>query len=91
MVVFGGRGERGGEHANVNETHVLDFVTMTWSTVASVPGVCPPPRCYHSAWVNRDNHMIVFGGGTYIHILDLPITHPLDLHPFDLPLTQPPY
>lgn len=65
MVVFGGRGQRGGENIPLNDTHILDFVTMTWSTISSLPGMSPTPRCLHSAWIDRDNCMIVFGGGNY--------------------------
>ena len=65
MIVFGGRGERRDERDCLNETHVLNFQTMTWTTVVAVPGVCPTPRSFHSAWINRDNHMIVFGGGIH--------------------------
>ena len=49
----------------LSETHVLDLLTTTWSTVALVEGVSPTPRCFHSAWIDRDNRMIVFGGGIH--------------------------
>jgi hypothetical protein len=71
MYVFGG----GDARRALNDVHVLEFSTMTWSRPADT-GVLPAPRAGHST-VTLGNFVAVFGGAspdgtTYndLHLLD---------------------
>lgn len=61
LVVFGGSGE--GEGNYLNDVHVLDVPTMTWSTpeVKAADRALPAPRDSHSA-VAVGARLFVFGG-----------------------------
>ncbi|KAK1320010.1 Acyl-CoA-binding domain-containing protein 4 [Acorus calamus] len=58
LVIFGGSGE--GEGNYLNDVHVLDLKTMTWSS-PEVNGVLPAPRDSHTA-VAVENRLIIYGG-----------------------------
>ncbi|KAF0921213.1 hypothetical protein E2562_039319 [Oryza meyeriana var. granulata] len=58
LVVFGGSGE--GEGNYLNDVHVLDVPTMTWSS-PEVKGDVPAPRDSHGA-VAVGNRLFVYGG-----------------------------
>lgn len=71
MVVFGGLA-----HIRLNDVHLFDTSTMTWSTVTPA-GMLPLERSHHSA-VLFGHHMVIFGGLADtgqrlndVHILDL--------------------
>lgn len=58
LVIFGGSGEGGANY--LNDLHVLDLKTMSW-TSPQVNGDIPVPRDSHSA-VAIENKLIVYGG-----------------------------
>ncbi|XP_065851932.1 protein GLUTELIN PRECURSOR ACCUMULATION 3-like [Euphorbia lathyris] len=58
IMIFGGSGE--GEANYLNDLHVLDLKTMTWSS-PEVKGDVPVPRDSHSA-VAIGNKLFVYGG-----------------------------
>ncbi|KAM7273241.1 hypothetical protein ACFE04_027905 [Oxalis oulophora] len=58
MVIFGGSGE--GESNYLNDLHMLDLTTMTWSSPI-VKGDIPVPRDSHSS-VSISNKLFVYGG-----------------------------
>ncbi|PON48201.1 BTB-kelch protein [Parasponia andersonii] len=58
LVIFGGSGE--GEGNYLNDLHILDLKTMTWSS-PEVRGDIPVPRDSHSA-VTIGNKLFVYGG-----------------------------
>ncbi|XP_063940106.1 uncharacterized protein LOC108201128 isoform X2 [Daucus carota subsp. sativus] len=58
LVVFGGSGEGGANY--LNDVHVLDLKSMSWSS-PQVKGDIPVPRDSHSA-VAVENKLIVYGG-----------------------------
>ncbi|XP_039032195.1 rab9 effector protein with kelch motifs-like isoform X3 [Hibiscus syriacus] len=58
VVIFGGSGEGGANY--LNDLHVLDLRTMTW-TSPQVRGHIPVPRDSHSA-VAIGNKLVVYGG-----------------------------
>ncbi|KAJ8752250.1 hypothetical protein K2173_003886 [Erythroxylum novogranatense] len=59
MVIFGGSGE--GEANYLNDVHVLDLKTMTWSPPIELKGDIPVQRDSHSA-VAIGNQLFVYGG-----------------------------
>ncbi|XP_010544208.1 PREDICTED: acyl-CoA-binding domain-containing protein 4-like [Tarenaya hassleriana] len=59
MVIFGGSGE--GEGNYLNDLHVLDLGTMTWTCPEGVRGDWPVPRDSHSS-VAVAKKLIVYGG-----------------------------
>ncbi|KAI0528912.1 hypothetical protein KFK09_001456 [Dendrobium nobile] len=58
LVIFGGSGE--GEANYLNDVHVLDLSTMTW-TWPEVKGDPPAPRDSHTA-VAIGNKLLIYGG-----------------------------
>ncbi|XP_078159009.1 uncharacterized protein LOC144554569 [Carex rostrata] len=58
IVIFGGSGDGDGNY--LNDVHVLDVKTMTWSS-PEVKGEVPAPRDSHVA-VAIGNKMFIFGG-----------------------------
>uniref|UniRef100_A0A1D1YZC3 Rab9 effector protein with kelch motifs n=1 Tax=Anthurium amnicola TaxID=1678845 RepID=A0A1D1YZC3_9ARAE len=58
LVIFGGSGE--GEANYLNDVHILDLKTMTW-TYPEVKGELPVPRDSHTA-VAIGNRLLVYGG-----------------------------
>lgn len=56
MFVFGG----GDARRSLNDLHILDTLTMTWSRPAD-SGALPLPRTGHSV-CNINNYVVVFGG-----------------------------
>ncbi|MQM08219.1 hypothetical protein Taro_041075 [Colocasia esculenta] len=58
LVIFGGSGE--GEGNYLNDVHILDLKTMTW-TSPDVKGDLPVPRDSHTA-VAIGNQLFVYGG-----------------------------
>ncbi|XP_062081835.1 uncharacterized protein LOC133788384 isoform X2 [Humulus lupulus] len=58
LVIFGGSGE--GEGNYLNDLHILDLKTMSWSS-PEVKGDVPVPRDSHSA-VTFGNKLFVYGG-----------------------------
>ena len=74
MVVFGGAGLDAEDRSiNLNDLHMLNTETMTWTepTIVPAPQVSPPQeRRYHSACVVGDE-MLVFGGQYYDAAADL--------------------
>lgn len=59
LVVFGGSGE--GEGNYLNDVHVLDVATMTWSSPEVKGDVVPAPRDSHGA-VAVGSRLVVYGG-----------------------------
>uniref|UniRef100_A0ACD6A7A8 Uncharacterized protein n=1 Tax=Avena sativa TaxID=4498 RepID=A0ACD6A7A8_AVESA len=59
LVVFGGSGE--GEGNYLNDVHVLDVPTMTWTSPEVSGGVVPAPRDSHGA-VAVGSRLFVYGG-----------------------------
>ncbi|KAM0915968.1 hypothetical protein ACQ4PT_010484 [Festuca glaucescens] len=59
LVVFGGSGE--GEGNYLNDVHVLDVPTMTWTSPEVSGDVVPAPRDSHGA-VAVGNRLFVYGG-----------------------------
>lgn len=59
LVVFGGSG--GGEGNYLNDVHVLDVPTMTWTSPEVTGDVVPAPRDSHGA-VAVGNRLFVYGG-----------------------------
>ncbi|XP_037412729.1 acyl-CoA-binding domain-containing protein 4-like isoform X1 [Triticum dicoccoides] len=59
LVVFGGSGE--GEGNYLNDVHVLDLPTMTWTSPQVAHEVIPAPRDSHGA-VTVGNRLFVYGG-----------------------------
>ncbi|KAK8934140.1 hypothetical protein KSP39_PZI014291 [Platanthera zijinensis] len=58
LIIFGGSGE--GEANYLNDVHVLDLKTMTW-TSPDVKGNPPAPRDSHTA-VSIGNKLLIYGG-----------------------------
>lgn len=58
LVVFGG----GNAVGPVNDLHVLDLDSMTWSQPA-LNGTAPSPRAGHSSQVIAGEQLLIFGGG----------------------------
>ncbi|XP_068662718.1 uncharacterized protein [Aristolochia californica] len=58
LVIFGGSGE--GEANYLNDVHILNLKTMTWSS-PEAKGDLPAPRDSHTA-VAVENKLIVYGG-----------------------------
>lgn len=58
VVIFGGSGDGDGNY--LNDVHVLDVKTMTWSS-PEVKGEVPAPRDSHVA-VAIGNKMFIYGG-----------------------------
>lgn len=59
MVVFGGRNDS----MILDEVVVLDMATMTWLNI-TINGPAPPARMYHTAVVDRYQHVMYVYGGT---------------------------
>ncbi|CAA2986442.1 acyl- -binding domain-containing 4 [Olea europaea subsp. europaea] len=69
----------GGEDRNrrlLNDVHVLDLATMSWSAVETSQ-TSPTPRFDHTAAVNAERYLLIFGGCSHsifyndLHVLDL--------------------
>lgn len=69
----------GGEDRNrrlLNDVHVLDLATMSWSAVKTTR-TSPTPRFDHTAAVNAERYLLIFGGCSHsifyndLHVLDL--------------------
>ncbi|GER33182.1 kelch repeat-containing protein [Striga asiatica] len=69
----------GGEDCNgrlLNDVHVLDLETMTWSAVETTQ-TPPSPRFDHSAALHAERYLFIFGGCSHsvffndLHVLDL--------------------
>jgi hypothetical protein len=58
LIVFGGLSQEG---KRLNDIHVLDLTTLTWSQL-EVRGTLPSPRLGHSCVMLGSKVMIVFGG-----------------------------
>ncbi|KAM0954505.1 putative kelch-type beta propeller [Dioscorea sansibarensis] len=58
LVIFGGSGE--GEANYLNDVHILDLKSMTWSS-PQVKGELPAPRDSHTA-VAIGNKLVIYGG-----------------------------
>eukprot|EP00249_Psilotum_nudum_P015783 c25518_g1_i2 orf=2-823(-) len=73
LVMFGGEDWRG--HC-LNDLNVLHLETMTWEAVEAV-GTLPSPRSGHTATVQTNRFLLIFGGGAKstcfndLHLLDL--------------------
>ncbi|MBA0837633.1 hypothetical protein Goarm_009774, partial [Gossypium armourianum] len=74
LIVFGGEDR---SRKLLNDVHVLDLQTMTWSVVEATQ-TPPAPRFDHSAAVHSERYLLIFGGCSHsIFFNDL---HVLDLH-----------
>ncbi|CAH9055468.1 unnamed protein product [Cuscuta epithymum] len=69
----------GGEDRNrrlLNDIHVLDLETQTWSSVETMQ-TPPSPRFDHTAALHADHYLLIFGGCSHsvffndLHVLDL--------------------
>eukprot|EP00898_Chlorokybus_atmophyticus_P001743 jgi/Chlat1/256/Chrsp1S08780 len=73
VILFGGETR---DRRLLNDVHVLELNTMTWSALETT-GKAPSPRCDHVATVVANRYMFVFGGGSHsvcyndLHVLDL--------------------
>eukprot|EP00854_Cymbomonas_tetramitiformis_P004236 gene4236-5217_t len=73
LVVFGGEGA--GRQV-LNELHILDLNTNTWSS-PSMNGLLPAPRSDHAATAFDGRYLCIFGGGSCtrchadLHLLDM--------------------
>ncbi|GMI83364.1 hypothetical protein like AT5G04420 [Hibiscus trionum] len=73
LIVFGGEDR---SRKLLNDVHVLDLQTMTWSAVEATQ-TPPAPRFDHSAAVHSERYLLIFGGCSHsvffndLHVLDL--------------------
>ncbi|XP_022765490.1 acyl-CoA-binding domain-containing protein 4-like isoform X1 [Durio zibethinus] len=73
LLVFGGEDR---SRKLLNDVHVLDLETMTWSMVEAMQ-TPPAPRFDHSATVHAERYLLIFGGCSHsiffndLHLLDL--------------------
>ncbi|KAM7526845.1 hypothetical protein LguiA_016747 [Lonicera macranthoides] len=73
LVMFGGEDRHG---STLNDVHVLDLDTMTW-TVVETTQAPPAPRFDHAAAVHAERYLLIFGGCSHsiffndLHLLDL--------------------
>ncbi|XP_021295609.1 acyl-CoA-binding domain-containing protein 4 isoform X1 [Herrania umbratica] len=73
LIVFGGEDR---SRKLLNDVHVLDLETMTWSLVESTQ-TPPAPRFDHTAAVHAERYLLIFGGCSHsiffndLHVLDL--------------------
>lgn len=73
LIVFGGEDR---SRKLLNDVHVLDLQTMTWSVVEATQ-TPPAPRFDHSAAVHSERYLLIFGGCSHsvffndLHVLDL--------------------
>ncbi|XP_062156918.1 acyl-CoA-binding domain-containing protein 4 [Alnus glutinosa] len=73
VIVFGGEDR---SRRLLNDAHVLDLETMTWSLVEAMQ-TPPAPRFDHTAAVHADRYLLIFGGCSHsiffndLHVLDL--------------------
>ncbi|XVE99202.1 hypothetical protein REPUB_Repub03eG0176800 [Reevesia pubescens] len=73
LIVFGGEDR---SRKLLNDIHVLDLETMTWSVVEATQ-TPPAPRFDHSAAVHAERYLLIFGGCSHsiffndLHVLDL--------------------
>ncbi|XVF83007.1 hypothetical protein PTKIN_Ptkin16aG0098000 [Pterospermum kingtungense] len=73
LIVFGGEDKN---RKLLNDVHVLDLETMTWSVVETTQ-TPPAPRFDHSASVHSGRYLLIFGGCSHsiffndLHVLDL--------------------
>lgn len=73
IIMFGGEDRK---RRLLNDVHVLDLDTMTWS-VAVTAQTPPAPRFDHTATVHAGHYLLIFGGCSHsvffndLHVLDL--------------------
>ncbi|KAI3470525.1 hypothetical protein Pfo_027188 [Paulownia fortunei] len=73
LIMFGGED---GNRRLLNDVHVLDLETMTWSAVETTQ-TPPPPRFDHIAALHAERYLFIFGGCSHsvffndLHVLDL--------------------
>ncbi len=67
LMVYGGSIESGDDDAFVNQLHVFNFTTMSWSK-PPLPENRMGYRSGHMA-TNHNDHLIIAGGGSIIYCL----------------------
>ncbi|WCJ19227.1 Acyl-CoA-binding domain-containing protein 4 [Euphorbia peplus] len=73
LIIFGG--EDGGRRL-LNDVYVLDLEKMTWDVLETTQ-TPPAPRFDHTATVNAERYLLIFGGCSHsiffndLHVLDL--------------------
>lgn len=73
IIMFGGEDRH---RRLLNDVHVLDLETMTWSAVETTQ-TPPSPRFDHAAALNAERYLFIFGGCSHsvfyndLHVLDL--------------------
>ncbi|XP_061986715.1 acyl-CoA-binding domain-containing protein 4-like isoform X1 [Populus nigra] len=73
LIIFGGEDRN---RKLLNNVYALDLETMTWDVVATKQ-TPPAPRFDHTAAINGDRYLLIFGGCSHsiffndLHVLDL--------------------
>ncbi|KAF9676617.1 hypothetical protein SADUNF_Sadunf08G0021200 [Salix dunnii] len=73
LIIFGGEDRN---RKLLNNVYALDLETMTWDVVATKQ-TPPAPRFEHTAAINGDRYLLIFGGCSHsiffndLHVLDL--------------------
>ncbi|XP_011024324.1 PREDICTED: acyl-CoA-binding domain-containing protein 4 isoform X1 [Populus euphratica] len=73
LIIFGGEDRN---RRLLNDVYALDLETMTWDMVVARQ-TAPAPRFDHTAAINREHYLLIFGGCSHsiffndLHVLDL--------------------
>ncbi|GMP68541.1 hypothetical protein CsSME_00028131 [Camellia sinensis var. sinensis] len=73
LIMFGGEDR---QRRLLNDVHVLDLETMVWDVLETTQ-TPPAPRFDHTAAVNAERYLLIFGGCSHsiffndVHVLDL--------------------
>ncbi|KAL2548905.1 Galactose oxidase/kelch repeat superfamily protein [Forsythia ovata] len=73
LIMFGGEARN---RRLLNDVHVLDLETMSWSAIETLQ-TPPTPRFDHTAAVHAERYLLIFGGCSHsifyndLHVLDL--------------------
>ncbi|KAJ6428883.1 hypothetical protein OIU84_020519 [Salix udensis] len=73
LIIFGGEDRN---RKLLNNVYALDLETMTWDVIATKQ-TPPTPRFEHTAAINGDRYLLIFGGCSHsiffndLHVLDL--------------------